>query len=236
METGNQPSEVRSFLEPIDVIVFDCDGVLFDSKEANIRFYEHILEKIGHPSTTVQPEQREYIHMHPVRESLRFLLGEGEGFTTALNYVRTMDIWPFNMHLQREPGLIEMLELARSCYRTAVATNRTVSTHQVLSYFELDQYFDLVVSASDVRHPKPHPEIMERILETFQVEPLQILYVGDSAVDEAFADATGVVFAAYKNHELKAHLHIGHFMELHSILSHETANGTGRGGKPCGRR
>lgn len=233
MTDGNGSTEYYSFIEAIEVIAFDCDGVLFDSKEANIQFYNHILEEIGHHST-VQSEQRAFIHMHPVRESLKFLLGEGTAFEAACRYVRTMDIWPFNRHLQQEPGVIEILELAKSCYRTALATNRTVSTHEVLSHFKLDAYFDLVVSASDVRHPKPHPEIMERILSAFEVKPEQILYVGDSAVDEAFADSTGVVFASYKNPELKAHLHIGHFDELHAILSRKTQNGTVEGAKPCG--
>ncbi len=33
-------------------IVFDCDGVLFDSKEANVKFYSHILERVGLPPVT----------------------------------------------------------------------------------------------------------------------------------------------------------------------------------------
>jgi phosphoglycolate phosphatase len=235
MDKGNGTGNHHAFLKSIDVIAFDCDGVLFDSREANVLFYNHILDKIG-LQAEVQLEQRQYVHMHPVRESLRYLTGGGEAFRAAWAYVQTMDIWPFNRHLRQEPGLLTILELAKSCYHTALATNRTVSTHEVLAHFQLDQYFDLVVSASDVQHPKPHPEIMERICESFEVDPAQVLYVGDSPVDEAFASATGVVFAAYKNPELKAHLHIGHFDELHALLCRETENGVSRGGKPCGRR
>ncbi len=234
MNKGNGTENHHAILKSINVIAFDCDGVLFDSKEANIRFYNHILEEIG-LQTEVQPDQHQYVHMHPVRDSLEYLTGGGDAFRAALDYVRTMDIWPFNRHLKKEPGILEVLQLAKSCYLTALATNRTVSTHEVLAHFQLDQYFDLVVSASDVQHPKPHPEIMERICGSFQVKPAQVLYVGDSPVDEAFAAATGVVFAAYKNPQLTAHLHIGHFDELHALLSRETENGAIRGGKPCGR-
>jgi phosphoglycolate phosphatase len=206
-----------AFSKSFEAVVFDCDGVLFDSKDANVRFYTHILEKVG--SGPVRPEQQEYIHMHPVRESLRYLLGEGNLFEEAAKYSLQIDFSLFNAHLQCEPGLIEVLELAKSFYKTAVATNRTVSTREVLAHFGIDRYFDLVVSASDVSRPKPHPEAMEKIIDTFGVSSKQVLFIGDSAVDEAFAAASGVFFVAYKNRNLKADLHIESFWELHPVLS-----------------
>jgi phosphoglycolate phosphatase len=201
---------------PFEVIAFDCDGVLFDSKEANILFYSHILEHIGRPP--VQPEQHEYIHMYPVRESLRYLIGEGQAYEDAFNYTRSIDYAQFNACLRPEPGLVDLLKQLQACYRTALATNRTISTRQVLAYFQIEEYFDLVVSASDVSFPKPHPEIMELIMDTFRVSPEKVLFVGDSSVDEAFAMATGVFFVAYKNANLHANLHISHFRELQPVL------------------
>lgn len=219
-----------AFPKRFQVVAFDCDGVLFDSKDANIRFYNHIMETIDGPP--VRPEQREYIHMHPVKESLQFLLGEGAEYRRALSYSQKIDFKEFNAHLRCEPGLVEVLKLAKSCCRTAMATNRTLSAREVLAHFHLDQYFDLVVSASDVKHPKPHPEQMERIEEVFGVSGEEILYVGDSAVDEAFAAATGVFFVAYKNPKLTAHLHIEHFKELHPLLlAHAASMGEGPGAR-----
>ncbi len=209
-----------AFLDKIrnlKVIALDCDGVLFDSREANIQFYSHIMEIIGRPP--VKEEQHEYIHMHPVRQSLLYLIGgEGEDFDRAFEYFKTIDFGPFNGYLRREPGLVRFLALAKKHYRTALATNRTVSTLELLREFELSEYFDLVVSASDVLNPKPHPEIMERILDKFKVLPQDVLYIGDSKVDEALALATGVHFVGYKNPALEADLHISHFQELHCLF------------------
>jgi len=219
----NMGSEPPIFSQDLQVIVFDCDGVLFDSKEANVRFYSAILDHIGH-APVLQPDQEDYIHMYPVQESLRYLLPVRDDYERAWSYCRNMDFRIFHTYLRREPGLIEVLELAKSSYRVAMATNRTVSTHEVLAQFNLAQYFDLVVSALDVKFPKPHPESMERILDTFKVTPGQILYVGDSAVDEGLAMATGVYFAAYKNPKLQAHLYLSHFDELRAILACELQN------------
>ncbi len=201
----------------LKVIALDCDGVLFDSREANIRFYSHIMEKIGGPS--VRADQHEYIHMYPVRESLIYLTGgEGERFERAMDYVATIDFHPFHDYLTREPGLVRFLKLASTHYRTALATNRTVSTMELLEQFDIRRYFHLVVCALDVKNPKPHPESMEKILAAFDVLPENVLYIGDSRVDETLAKATGVHFASYKNPGLEAELHIGHFQELDCLF------------------
>jgi phosphoglycolate phosphatase len=202
--------------DAIHVVVFDCDGVLFDSKDANVRFYSHVLEQVGKPP--VSGDQEEFIHMHPVKVSLQYLLGNGEQFQSAWAYCQTIDFTAFNAYLAQEPGLVELLEGLKLSHRVAMATNRTVSTRQVLAHFGLDRYFDLVVSASDVEHPKPHPDCMNKILNAFEATPSQVLYVGDSSVDEELAVRTGVYFAAYKNPNLRAHLHIDHFRELHTVL------------------
>ncbi len=156
--------------------------------------------------------------MHPVRESLRFLVGDGSAFLTAWAYAQSIDFEEFNACLRPEPGVVDLLVATQTRYHTALATNRTVSTRQVLAHFQIEQYFDLVVSASDVSFPKPHPEIMEMIMDNFRVSPHQVLFVGDSQVDEGLARATGVFFVAYKNPNLQAHLHINHFQELQPVL------------------
>jgi HAD superfamily hydrolase (TIGR01549 family) len=204
-------------MQRLKVVAFDCDGVLFDSKDANVRFYSHILEVNDLPP--VRPDQHESIHMLPVRDSLVYLLGDGADFERAWKYTQAIDFREFNSHLRCEPGLTEILELAKSGYHTAVVTNRTVSTRDVLALYDLEKYFDFIVSASDVCYPKPHPELMERVFSTFDASPEEVLYIGDSRVDEGLALATGIYFVAYKNPELQAHIHIQHFDELHSLLT-----------------
>ncbi|MCE5242064.1 MAG: HAD family hydrolase [Syntrophobacteraceae bacterium] len=210
------------------LVAFDCDGVIFDSKDANVEFYTHILEQVG--SGPVRPDQYEFIHMHPVSESLRYLLGEGAHLKSALEYSQTIDFRDFNAHLRREPGVLEILKLSKAAYKTALATNRTVSTRDVLVYHGLESYFDLIVSASDVSFPKPHPEIMLRILAAFGIPAEEVIYIGDSAVDEAMAEASGVFFVAYKNPELRADLHVEHFDQLYPLLLERAKGHNGNGG------
>ncbi|SMC23138.1 haloacid dehalogenase superfamily, subfamily IA, variant 3 with third motif having DD or ED/haloacid dehalogenase superfamily, subfamily IA, variant 1 with third motif having Dx(3-4)D or Dx(3-4)E [Desulfacinum hydrothermale DSM 13146] len=199
------------------VVVFDCDGVLFDSREANVRFYNHILARLGRPE--VRPDQEDYIHMHSARESLAYLLGSGPLLDEAWRHCQSIDFRIFNRYLRKEPGLEEFLAFLRPHCRIALATNRTVSTPQILESFGLRAYFDLVVTAADVNHPKPHPESMEKILRSFQSPARHVLFIGDSQVDAMLAQNSGVIFVAYKNPELQAHVHADSFRDLQYWLA-----------------
>lgn len=211
-----------------EVVVFDCDGVLFDSREANIRFYNHVMERFGRPP--LRADQVDYIHMHSARESLEYLLGPGRDLEAAWAYCQGLDFRIFNRYLRKEPGLDDLLRYLKPRCRVALATNRTVSTRDLLASFHLDEAFHLIVTAADVTHPKPHPESMEKILKAFRTAPPHVLFVGDSPVDALLAKHTGVIFAAYKNPSLPAHIHVASFAELQAVLvrSLEDAGATGR--------
>ena len=47
---------------------------------------------------------------------------------------------------------------------TAISTNRTNSMPYIMERFELEPYFDMVVTALDVERPKPDPESVNLIL------------------------------------------------------------------------
>ena len=54
----------------IRCVIYDCDGVLFDSLAVNRRFYNHICASTGRAPLT-EPELR-YVHTHTVHEAIQF--------------------------------------------------------------------------------------------------------------------------------------------------------------------
>ncbi|NNG07688.1 MAG: HAD hydrolase-like protein, partial [Desulfobacteraceae bacterium] len=52
-------------------VVFDCDGVMFDSREANINFYNHLLTHFG--LSPMEKEAVNFVHMHTADESIRHI-------------------------------------------------------------------------------------------------------------------------------------------------------------------
>lgn len=193
----------------LKLVAFDCDGVLFDSRQANTAFYNAILAHFGRPPLT--PAEVDYVHSHTVWESLRHIFPNHPEVEEVLKFARTFDYGPFIAMMVEEPHLREFLEFLRPACYTALATNRTTTTGAVLTYHGLAGHFDLVVSAQDVTRPKPHPEAFRRILEHFGLKPQQAIYIGDSRVDEEFAARAGVPLVAYRNPELTAAYYLDSF-------------------------
>ena len=200
----------------LKVIAFDCDGVMFDSREANRAYYDHMLEKAGLPAMTA--DQMDYVHMHTVDESLEHLIHDAAVRARIQAYRRQLGYQPFLRYMQMEPGLVPLLEKLRPRFKTAVATNRTDTMARVLSDNKIDHLFDLVVCALDVTFPKPHPEVLNKVAAHFAAAPGEVLYVGDSTVDERAARAAGMPFVAYANPALAADHHIRRLAEIEGLL------------------
>ena len=83
---------------------------------------------------------------------------------------------------------------------------------------DLEGSFDLVVTSADVEYPKPHPEVLLKILSAFQITAQQAIYIGDSLVDAQAAAAADVPFVAFRNDALSANYHIQSLNELDDIL------------------
>ncbi|BBO75464.1 haloacid dehalogenase [Desulfosarcina widdelii] len=198
------------------VVAFDCDGVMFDSREANRAYYNHLLDRFHLPEMT--PEQLAYAHMHTVGEALAFLIPDSATLEAAHAYRKKLGYLPFLKYMQMEPGLVELLERLHPRYKTAVATNRTDTMAHVLVDNRIDHLFDLVVCALDVTFPKPHPEALNKVVDHFAVLPDEVIYVGDSQVDEMAARQAGIFFVAYRNPELKADRHIRQLSEIADLL------------------
>lgn len=193
----------------LKLVGFDCDGVLFDSRSSNITFYNGILERFGLPP--MKTPAVDYVHSHTFQESLEYLFREYPNLEEVWDYCRTLDYQQFIPMMVEEPYLREFLQFLRPRFYTALATNRTTTTHAVLNYHRLADQFDLVISALDVTRPKPHPESFWRILEHFGLSPGEVIFIGDSEVDEAFARNAGVPLVAYRNPHLKADFYLDSF-------------------------
>jgi phosphoglycolate phosphatase len=203
-------------MDHIKVVAFDCDGVMFDTTKANMAYYNEILQHFGRPTLT--PDQFAYCHSHTADQSISYLFNDEKSFRKAQNYRKNMSYIPFLKYMVLEPYLKPLLEKLRPKYKTAVATNRSNTMDRVLSEHGLEGYFDMVVSSSDVDRPKPYPDPLVKILEHFEIEAYNALYVGDSELDEIAAKAAGVPFVAYQNKSLLANFHIKSLKEIAQIL------------------
>jgi HAD superfamily hydrolase (TIGR01509 family) len=197
----------------LKLVIFDCDGVMFDSRSANLHFYNAVRRHFGHPD--MDAEELDYVHMHHVIDSVNHIMRHWPGEVAAAHaYRQSLDYREFIRHMTIEPDLVEFLRLITPACQTAISTNRTTTMATLLDLFDLRRYFGLVVTAMDVANSKPHPEALHKILSHFGLAVEESVFIGDSQVDLEHAAAVGMRMIAFKNRELPADYHVESFMEI----------------------
>lgn len=87
--------------------------------------------------------------------------------------------------IREYPGMRQTLEgvAALGLSQSIVTSKKTHAAHRSLSCLDYQGFFEHVVSADDVEHPKPAPEPCLMGAEQLGLEPTQCAYVGDSPYD-----------------------------------------------------
>ena len=199
-----------------EVVAFDCDGVLFDTEQANRVYYSNILQHFGRPAVT--DEQLVYVHMHTISEALAYLFPDEKTLAAAHLFRETMDYRQYLSYFTVEPHLVSLLQKIKPKFKTAIATNRTDTMNRLLAAFDLEGHFDLIVTASDVERPKPHPDVLLKISDHFNIPPEQVIYIGDSRLDQLAARSAGMPLVAYLNPELSAEYYVNNLSEIEGLL------------------
>jgi phosphoglycolate phosphatase len=202
----------------IKAVIYDCDGVLFDSFEANFAFYSQVMERFGKPPLDrSDTDMMRVLHTYCNKDVLAHLfagdqrMDEVRAFCASIEYRKLFPL------MIMEEGLRETLEALRGRVELAICTNRASSMEALLESFGLDRYFSCVMTAARVSNPKPHPEPVLKVLEHYGIAARQALFVGDSEVDRQAADGAGVPFVAYRG-DMRAFARIDRHLDLLSLL------------------
>lgn len=203
-------------MSTLKLVIFDCDGVMFDSRDANRKYYNHLLEKFGLPQ--MDQEEEDYVHSHNVMDSVSFIFRKHpHEIERAHAYRQSVDYTPFLHYMRLEPDLKAFLHFLKPEIYTAISTNRTTTMPAVMALHDLNSLFDLVVTALDVLQPKPHAEALLKILNHFQLTADQAVYIGDSMVDRLHTAEVDMRLIAFKNPELPAEYHVNSFLDIPSL-------------------
>lgn len=202
-------------------IIYDCDGVLFESRQANLAYYNAVLADLGEPLVAQDQADRAHLcHTAASPDVFAGLLG-AQHVAQAMALAEQLDVRRFIPWMNPEPGMLEALRALSACYPLAVATNRGASIGPILEHFALGAYFQTVVTSRDVERPKPFPDMLLEAARRLELPPEQLLFVGDSPLDQRAAQSAGIVFANYRG-ELESAIRIDHHQQLVEFLISET--------------
>ena len=203
----------------IRCVVYDCDGVLFDSIEANKKLYNDLCTLMGR--VPLEEEEIRYVHSHTVYEAVHLIFGKenDQEEKKALELLKQIDFKKYFVYLKMEPYLLQMLNLLKTNgIISVINTSRTTSMKHIMERFNLWPFFDMVVTALDVKNPKPHPESIEKIMETLGLGREEVVFVGDSEVDQKTAESSGIKFIAYKNRDISNNAYMDDHLDLLNFL------------------
>ena len=175
------------------VVVFDWDGTLVDSER-------HIVSSIEYAADKMSLPERSYDEMKGIiglgmREALLTLypeLSEDEIKNLRAHYSTQFFSAPTNA-AQLFDGVLELLQYLRDKgLKLAVATGKSRNgLEKALDSTTLRPYFDITRCADETRS-KPDPLMLVQIADHFEVEPVEMLMVGDTEFDLAMAANLGV--------------------------------------------
>jgi len=170
-------------------ILFDLDGTLIDSTEAILESFSYAFEKFK----LSPPSDKEILALigHPL--DFMFL---NLGIKEPTPFVSAYKEHYHKIFLKKTkllPGAKEAIILASSFARLGVVTTKTGKySKELLEYWNLLDYFGVVIGREDVIHPKPHPEPILKALHHLKLPPSKSFMIGDTCLDMEAAKASGV--------------------------------------------
>ena len=166
----------------ISAVVFDLDGLMINSEEIYSQIGSELLQRRGKKiwdGLTIAMMGR------TAREAFAIMI-ESCDLTETVDQLQAESDEIFDQlaatQLEPKPGLVDLLDaLAAASIPRAVATSsRRRYVQAILARFDWEIRFEFVLSADDVTHGKPHPEMYESAARRFGLPPAKLMVLEDS--------------------------------------------------------
>jgi len=177
----------------IKALVFDIDGVLIDSFDANLKFFQDLLSKTGYkPPTKKEYSPIFHLSMLDVIRICTKSSDEKEikrvwemGRSRKVKY----PIFLLKTTKDLEKTIIEL----SGKYLLGIVTNRVKEgIYKIPVLSRLKKYFQITVAYQDTKNHKPHPDPLLLACKKLGVNPDEAVYVGDAQSDIIAGKAAGM--------------------------------------------
>jgi len=179
----------------IELVIFDMDGLMFDSEKISIYAWRKASQKYGYDITDEIFEQTLGLNLEKIREIFCKFFGEDcpyDDIKTQRRYV--IDQYLDENGVPVKKGLFNLLEFLKKLnIKTAVATSSSRATaEKMLILSEVFPYFDHIVCGDEVKKSKPDPEIFLIAADKLKCLPENCIVLEDSEAGIMAAYSAGM--------------------------------------------
>ena len=181
-------------------IIFDLDGTLVDGSADIADAMNKAITKIGAPPVTIG-QVASYLGGGPrilVEKCLgtrRQDLLDHEIDTVLADYSAHYRVNPAARTVLLDTAATIIPRLSRSGLKIGICTNkRTAIAYQVVTALGLSEYINALIGSDLAEATKPDPRHLLQTVEALD-NPANVLYVGDTIIDSAAAEAAGIAYA-----------------------------------------
>jgi HAD superfamily hydrolase (TIGR01509 family) len=170
-----------------ECVLFDWDGTLLDSFEADAHAYAHMFGAMGFPWSMELLKQHYSPNWHRVYRAARLPRSKWE---------EADRLWMkfYRKHQpELQPGALRVLRALERQFRLAlVSSGSRTRVRRQLREHGVAEMFQTKVCSEDAPRRKPHPAPLRLALERLCIAPNVCIYVGDAPEDIEMAHRAGV--------------------------------------------
>gem|GEM_PF-3496493 len=174
------PSEPVSVSVRPKVIIFDVDGLLFNTDDL---MFTELQRALAEFDVTIDEA---FYATHGYDDCIYALNLSGEHLMTVQRNVRaryyTDDLLP---RVREKPGVLETLQHLSPSFSLAIGSGETrEQIERYLGHFSLSGFFSFIGHGAMVPNRKSNPEYFFTIAKHYGVLPQDCLHVGDTQIDQ----------------------------------------------------
>lgn len=177
----------------IKAIIFDVDGVLLDSFESNLKYFNELFPKFGYKKLT----HMDYSRMFPLptydvikawatsdEKKIKEIMAEG-------------DRMPLDNSVEMPPGAYDVVVQLKKKYKLGIVSGRQRDNLYEGEMSKCKGLFDVGVGYEDTKLHKPSPEPLLLAMKKLNVSSDECAYIGDALIDVQAGNAAGIPVIFY---------------------------------------